>query len=171
MKRCKCLVRDKSKWVVITRREQPLTSRLKCLRCSIKWWSKCKYVATLRDHAERSCKGLTDQDILDRINEGSLWVKSEDIFSKTQFGESLLTPLSRTSNGSEYKFVTIWKANKKKKIAVHRVVWMYHNRCLVPDGFDVDHKLGKSVPNANAIDNLQLLPASVNRSNKTGLDF
>jgi len=164
VKRCKCIERDRGKWKVVERRQYPLTSRLKCLRCGIKWWSKCKYVATLGNHVEYSQRGLTDQDILDRINTGTLWVEGEKVVSKSRKGIMELMQIHRESSGSKYHFVTVWAGNKKKKIAVHRLVWMCHHRSLVPDGFDVDHKSGKDIPNANAIENLQLLPSSVNRS-------
>jgi hypothetical protein len=40
---------------------------------------------------------------------------------------------------------------------------------LVPDGFDIDHKNGRKIKFPDAIDNLRLLPSSVNRSNKLRL--
>ena len=141
-----------------------MSSKLKCLKCSIKWWAKRKYIANLKDHIEYSQSGLTDQDILDRIEAGTLWVEADRVMSQSHCGVSELAQIYRKSSGSEYHFVTVWARNKKKKIAVHRLVWMFHNRSLIPDGFDVDHKFGKDVLNANAIENLQLLPSSVNRS-------
>lgn len=111
---------------------------------------------------EKSRNGLTDQDILDRINDGTLSVLVNEarVFSFSRFGWAELTPIERESNGSTYHFVEIAKQGKKKKIALHRLVWMFHHRCLVPDGFDVDHIADKS----HTIDNLRLLESSKNRS-------
>lgn len=163
MKRCKCENRRlRLKWVVIERRCEPLSSRLKCLACGIKWWSKAKYVRLLKDHTERSRRGMTDQDILERLLDGSLWVQGETVF--TASSSSPLAVEKKTSNGSTYDFVTVCSGGRKKKIALHRLVWMAHHRQLVPEGFDVDHVLGKEIPSPNAIENLRLLESSVNRS-------
>lgn len=152
------------RWVVIERRKLPQSSHLKCLQCSWKWWSQCKYVAKLIDHVEVSRSGMTDADILERIETGSLRVcpSACSVASKSVQGWTELKIIERESNGSTYQFVTVCSGGKKKKIALHRLVWMASHRSLVPDGFDVDHKHGKDA--GNGIENLQILRASVNRS-------
>lgn len=149
------------RWVVLKRREK--SSHLKCLDCGWKWWSGCKYVADLPDHVEQSRSGMTDQDILDKINDGRLAVLPDEArvfsFGRNQWAE--LKVRHRESNGSTYSFVEVCANGKKKKVALHRLVWMFANRRLVPDGFDVDHIEGKV---SDSIDNLRLLESSKNRS-------
>lgn len=163
MNRCKCENRRlRIKWVVVQRRSHPLTSRLKCLACSIKWWAKAKYVQQLPDHVEQSRRGMTDADILERIINGTLWVDGETVWSAN--AKEPLTVVTRTSNRSTYQFVSVSLRGRKKAIALHRLVWMFHNKQLVPEGFDVDHRFGKNVDRPNAIENLRLLESSINRS-------
>lgn len=158
--------RSGHRWVVISRREPPQTSQLKCLECGWKWWSKCGYVAKLPDHTERSRSGLTDQDILDRINAGDLHAagKLQAVFSRSHRGWSELRVFERESNGSTYRFVEICAGGKKKKISLHRLVWIYHTRELIPDDHDIDHIRGKGIEHPDAIANLRMIPSTLNRS-------
>lgn len=167
---CKCgNYRDAGhRWVVIERRKSPSSSRLKCLQCGWKWYSTCNYVENLEDHVEKSFSGMTDQDILDKIVSGRLTVfpDTAEVFSYRKVTESWtkLRVIERESNGSTYRFVEICKGCKKKKIALHRLVWISFHRELVPKGYDVDHIEGKDRDYPDAIDNLQLLESSFNRS-------
>lgn len=164
---CKCgggYLANSSRWVVIERREAPQSSHLKCLACSWKWWSTASYVEKLRDHVEKSFSGATDQDILDRIEDGTLFIDVNNawVFSLSRGNWRELRIITRESNGSSYRFVEVYgKPGKKKKIALHRLVWMAANRQVVPDGYDVDHINGKV---SDGIDNLRLLESSLNRS-------
>lgn len=149
-----------NRWVVIERRKRPKTSRLKCLDCGWKWWSGCQYVDKLRDHKERNRTGMTDQDVIDMICEGRLVVLVDEprvftFYSRWRENGVIL----HESNGSTYRFVTICHRNKKKRVALHRLVWMFANRSVVPEGFDIDHVSG----NSDAIHNLRLLERSNNR--------
>lgn len=155
-----------SRWVVIERRKPPKSSRLKCLECGWRWWSTCRYVRELPDHEEASRSGMTDEDVLDRIASGTLTVLVDQarVFSFSRGKWHELRTVSRHSNGSEYSFVEICHQGKKKKVALHRLVWMFANRQIVPDGYDVDHIEGKLIDQPNAIDNLQLLESGRNRS-------
>jgi len=105
---------------------------------------------------------MNDDDILTRILEGTLTVLINEarVFSFNREWKELRV-IDRESNGSSYKFVEICHSGKKKKIALHRLVWMFAHRCLVPEGYDVDHIEGKT---SDSIDNLQLLESSSNRS-------
>ena len=156
------------RWVVIERRPQPRSSRLKCLQCGWKWFSTCAFVGKLDDHVEKSFSGMTDQDILDRFAEGTLTVfpKTAAVWSYNPTTKSWtqLRVIERESRGSTYRFVEICKDHKKKKIALHRLVWISFYRQLVPEGYDVDHIEGKSIEFPDAIDNLQLLESGFNRS-------
>ncbi len=164
---CKCgNFRDAGHhWVVIQRRDNPASSHLKCLDCGWKWWKSARFVSKLPDHVERSRSGLSDQDILARINSGSLFVHVEraEVFGFSR-GWKQLRAISRTSNGSTYRFVEVSYQGKKKKIALHRLVWMFAHMQVVPDGFDVDHVNGKRGDFPDRIGNLQLLESRVNRS-------
>ncbi|MEM6471698.1 MAG: HNH endonuclease [Planctomycetota bacterium] len=108
---------------------------------------------------------MTDQDILDRINDGTLVVQMDKpivwSFNTRRKVWTPLTAIEHESNGSKYRFVNICKRRMKKKIAVHRLVWMFAHRQLVPEGYDVDHIEGKV---SDRIENLQLLESSRNRS-------
>lgn len=155
------------RWVVIERRKSPQSSRLKCLECGWKWFSTCQYVAKLKDHVEKSRRGMTDQDILDRIVEGSLVVFPNQAlvwsFNEKQ-GWVKIRIIERESSGSTYRFVEICYRGKKKKIALHRLVWISFYRQIVPEGYDVDHIEGKNREFPDSIDNLQLLESRFNRS-------
>ncbi len=107
---------------------------------------------------------MTDEHILERIEAGTLVVNmgSLEVFSYFRGEWSRLRVKSHKSNGSEYKFVEVCHQGMKKKIALHRLVWMFSMRSLVPDGCDVDHIEGKTL--GDSIDNLQILSASENRS-------
>ena len=167
---CKCGNHREAghRWGVIERRKPPKTSLLKCLACGWKWWSNCGYIAKLPDHKEHPRKGMTDQDILDRILEGTLVVMplacEVHTFNplKRQWNQARI--IERESSGSTYRFVEVCRATKKKKIALHRLVWMFYHRELIPEGFDVDHIEGKVRENPDAIDNLRLLESGLNRS-------
>lgn len=154
-------------WVILERREPPKSCQFKCLTCGWKWWARRKYSEKCPDHVERSRSGLTDQDILDRINEGSLIVNTS-IAVVDSLASGRTTRLRiinhRPAGGSPYNFVEICRRGKKKKIALHRLVWMAANRRLVPDGFDVDHINGKGVENADGIENLRLLESIANQT-------
>lgn len=168
---CKCgyggFASNGHRWVVIERRPLPKTSKVKCLKCGWKWYSKCRYVSKLVDHVEDSRTGMTDLDILAKICNGKLavMIKEARVFSFSHVGWAELKVITRESNGSVYQFVEVSRAGKKKKIALHRLVWMYANRSLVPAGYDVDHIEGKLVDNYNGISNLRLSPAKQNRGN------
>lgn len=153
-----------SSWVVLERRSAKQSSRLKCLACGWKWWSFAGYVFDLRDHKEESRSGMTDEDILDRINDGTLTVLVNEarVFSFTKGSWHELSPVERTPpSGTSYRFVEVCRHGRKKKVALHRLVWMFAHRSLVPEGYDVDHIEGKV---RDTIDNLRLLESSANRS-------
>lgn len=128
MKRCRCGVFKTAgeKWRVLIRGAEDCKSLLKCLQCGHRWKSKCKYIAGLRDHKERSRKGMTDQDILERINNASLIVDrlGHYVISKIDGVEKHLTIIERERKGFTYRFTSICHRGKKKKIGIHRLVWM-----------------------------------------------
>ncbi|MEM1224580.1 MAG: HNH endonuclease [Planctomycetota bacterium] len=105
---------------------------------------------------------MTDQDILDRINAGTLTVlvNVPSVWSPSTRGWVRMSIITHQSHGSTYRFVSICHKGKKKKIALHRLVWMFANRSLVPEGYDVDHR---EADKRDTIDNLRLLESSKNR--------
>jgi len=170
LKKCRCGTYKAAgdRWRVLRREEIGEKSLLKCLQCGHRWHSRRKFVANLKDHKEHSRRGMTDQDILDRLNEGTLFVDrdGQSVISRGR-EEKALGIWERERKGTTYRFVSICHRNKKKKIAIHRLVWLSVHRELVPDGFDVDHIKGRGVENPDGIGNLRLLPSGVNRSRTT----
>lgn len=171
--RCKCKGgRRAGRWVVLGEPEAAgKPYRLKCLACRWKFWSRAKFAATLPRHKEKSRAGMTDAEILIRICNGSLIVDVEraEVFSMSPRSATpvRLQTWERESNHSTYTFVQICANGKKKKIALHRLVWIAANRLLVPAGFDVDHVNGKQVAVPHAIHNLRLRPSGENRADKS----
>lgn len=110
-------------------------------------------------------KGMTDECILRRICSGSLQVSStgDEVVSYSIHGERKLQIVERTSRSSTYRFVDISYGGGKKKIALHRLVWMSVNRKVIPEGMDVHHK-DADADYIDGIDNLALVPSGVNRS-------
>lgn len=174
LKKCRCGVYGTAgdRWRVLRREEIGEKSLLKCLQCGHKWHSRRKYVARLADHTEYSRTGMTDQEILDRLLSGTLAVdrNGECVMSSIR-KLTALAIVERERKGTVYRFVSVCHGNKKKKIAIHRLVWMSMHKRLIPDGMDVDHVNGRNVPHPDGIDNLRLLPSGVNRSRQAdGID-
>jgi len=105
---------------------------------------------------------MSDEQILQRINDGNLIVDcaTATVVGVSHCGERQLRVIERESNGSTYRFVEVCAGGKKKKIALHRLVWIAANRMIPPAGYDVDHIEGPS----DCIDNLRLRPAGENRA-------
>lgn len=167
--------RDKGKrWVVLNRNESG-RSLLRCQKCGWEWRSSRLYVANLPDHTKRDLSGMTDEDILRRLRAGSLrvdkrtgLVASFDWRHKRWRGP--MSVLHRTIRGSTYRFVRVCHGSKQKKVAVHRLVWMAEHGIVPPEGYDVHHK----EPDAeypDGIDNLCLVPSSINRSRDVGEEW
>lgn len=65
-----------------------------------------------------------------------------------------------------YRFVTIYYKNRRRKIAVHRLVWMVDNgEESIPEGYDVAHD--DDDPGNNCNWNLDLEPNAFNRRNSS----
>ena len=167
LRKCRCGIYNTAghRWRVLQRAEIGEKSLLKCLQCGHKWHSQMKYVANLDDHVEYSRTGMTDHDILERLKNKTLVVDPLGRFVISYARKTKeLTIWERERRGSCYRFISICHNNKKKKIAVHRLVYMAHYMKVVPEGFDVDHREGRDIEYPDAIENLRLLPVSVNRS-------
>lgn len=160
---CKGSLRDKRlRWGCLKREEN--RSLLYCKDCRQEWWSVRKYAALIPMWVKRRRVGMTDQDIMNRILSGNLRVIESDgrvlVVSVTpNHGEVVLKQIERQVHPyTTYRFVQINADGTQKKIAVHRLNWMFHHQRLVPEGFHVDHENGRG----DVIDNLRLLPAAVN---------
>lgn len=162
--------RDKGhRWRVLDRQCQDRgPSVLKCLQCGCIWKSRCRYVDRLSDHQERSRSGMTDQDTLNRLLDGSIIVDIHKcvVLSTRSRHRKRLKVYRRTGgvrSNVEYRFVIIGSNGRLKKIALHRLVWMAANLELIPDGVDIHHKThDRHLP--DAIDNLEALPSEINRA-------
>lgn len=158
LRKCKCgkFKTHGHRWRVIIRGEKSL---LKCLTCNNRWKSRCKYVDRLADHKERSRSGMTDQEILERLKAGSLLVDHQGQFVLSLFPKKkLLAIWERERKGTVYRFTQICHGGKKKKIAIHRLVWMSRHSRTVPEGYDIDHIKDRNVEFPDGIDNLRLMP-------------
>lgn len=144
---------------------------VKCLNCGWRWSSTCQYVSELNIWKERSRKGLTDAGILEKINAGELVVDIEHAIAYSNGKELAVTTRSRGDNGNRgcYRFVKICWQGKQKKIALHRLVWMFASKQLIPDWADVDHINGSAA--GDGIGNLMLLRKELNRGNHIPPDF
>ena len=150
--------------MVLSRLDRPKTSQLKCKRCGWKWRSKCKYIDRLPDHVERRVSQITDVDVLARLREGNLVVDTDRAEVRSN-GRLLSVSPRQLENHPEYRFVVIYRNSGRKKVALHRIVWMAAHMAVPPDGHDVHHKKhGVRIP--DAISNLQLVPSAVNRANR-----
>lgn len=163
---CRGSWRDKIKrWGVIERR-QGMSSRLICHECRWKWWSRRKYVSDIPNWDIRDRSGVCDQDILERLREGTLWVRTEtaEVYSylPPNPGKKLKVSHHR-SMCSTYRFVRVSSRGGQKKIALHRLVWMAANLRLVPEGHDIHHRDPKAEP-VDGINNLRAVPSAINRS-------
>ncbi len=172
-RRCKCQDgRRAGRWVVLRPAAKPGGSaRLKCLVCGWKFSRRGKWLEGLPLHKEESRSGMTDKDILSRIESGSLVVDTElaIVTSVTaRYGARTLRIIERESNGSTYRFVEVTASGKKKKISLHRLVWIAAHRQLPPAGYDVDHEFGMRVENPDGIWNLRLLTIAENRATNRG---
>lgn len=139
---------------------------VKCLDCGARWRSRAKYCINLRSHTEETRSGMTDDDILQRLVECSLIVDvlaGDKVWSHSRnmgWKELRIIHHQPKNRSGEYRFVEITRGGKKKKISLHRLVWMTVNQKEVPDGYDVDHIEDQG---NDGIANLRLLPSYVNR--------
>lgn len=162
---CWCKGRWKAKslrWGCLKRVEN--RSLLYCKDCRQEWWSIRDYAAEIPMWVKDVRSGMTDQDIMNRIVSGSLRVLEENgrvIVESVSAnrGTTRLKQIERQVHPyTTYRFVNISSGGLQKKVAVHRLNWMFRNRKLVPEGFHVDHVNGRG----DVYDNLQLLPGPVN---------
>lgn len=80
--------------------------------------------------------------------------------------------LRDSPRGKSYWFLQVQSlcGTKKKKIALHRLVWLLANdRVAVPAEFDIHH-IDQDTWNCRP-ENLELLPQSVNRFNRTSFGY
>jgi hypothetical protein len=150
------------RWGCLKREED--RSLLYCKDCRHEWWSFRSYAASIPMWVKEVRSGMTDQDIMNRIVSGSLRVIERKglviVESITpNRGITRLRQIERQVHPyTTYRFVNISCGGLQKKIAVHRLNWMFNHKRLVPEGFHVDHENGRG----DVIDNLRLLPAAEN---------
>ena len=161
--KCKCKPKNRSLYRRLDPNEETGAITVYCLSCRGTWVSKTKYAVTLGLHVPAKRGRLSDEDILEMLREGSLRVvpTTAEVFK----GEKQLSIIERTHRKGPqkgtYRFVYVCRGNDRKKIALHRLVWMAEHDSLVPSGFDVDHIYGHEA--GDAIWNLRLMDSSLNR--------
>ena len=163
LSRCRCPGHYQDRWHRWRVLQRVQRSLLYCLDCRSQWRSTARYVVLLQEHRPRSRSGLSDAEILARIQDGSLQLDTRRA-TVTSNGRPLAVIEREHPDGPQrgtYRFVKICSRGKQKKIALHRLVWMAAKVRLVPDGYDVDHIHNQD---DDTIDNLRLLQAAVNRA-------
>jgi hypothetical protein len=150
------------RWVVLTRGSK--SSKLYCLDCRAEWRSNAKYIVLLPDHQKRVRSGLTDETILDAILNRKLFTVDLELAAVYTAAGKRLQVVERTHrDGSQrgtYRFVSLCVDGLKKKVALHRLVWMVAHQMVTPDGHDVDHIHNQE---DDSINNLRLLTSEANR--------
>ena len=152
-----------TRWRVLERNPGG-ASKLYCLDCRWEWLSKAKYVALLPGHTKSDRTGMNDADVLDLIQRNFLIINPKTAVVTNRRGKRLKITHRTHRDGPQrgtYRFVNVCSGNKKKKVALHRLVWMAAHRSLIPDGFDIDHVKDQQ---DDTIGNLRLLDSSLNRS-------
>lgn len=166
MRRCQCnKYQKRAEGRLVRLKSKDERYLLKCLDCNGRWWSRAKYAGRLKRWTERSRKGMTDADILARLSDGSLVVDVDAATVRTvgtQQNKQLKVIQREGPGGSTYRFVTICRGGRKKKIALHRLVWIAAHGRLVPEGHDIHHVNGPKA--GDQIGNLALLTTHENRS-------
>ena len=163
---CRCRPRNRSRLRRLNTTDQVGAVTLWCLDCRAEWVSAAKYAATLQVHKPRRRGGMEDSDILDSLNDGSLVVNWATAEVRTHRGP--LKVIHRThihgANRGTYRFVTVCRHGMKKKIALHRLVWMSYHRRVPSLDCDIDHPHGSV--NGDALWNTRELDKRINRANK-----
>lgn len=96
---------------------------------------------------------MTDDDILARLRDGSLQVCPFTAAAWSRGKRLAAVPNSRR----QYWFYEVWKGNRRKKIARHKLAWMAHHGHCLPPGHELDHVRGKQCAQADGIWNLALV--------------
>lgn len=86
---------------------------------------------------KRKYKTLTDEEILDLLRDGVIWVVGTQVFSR---GRQKVEDIFHRG----YRHVRIYHDNKRKSIAKHRLIWMAANGQVIPPGCEIHHSKGKS---------------------------
>lgn len=166
--RCQC-GKHWTKMVDVWRqsRQQKKRRWVYCPQCRRHWLTRAKYAERLKPIRDKKIGRLTDEEVVELVKAGLLRVcyVSCRVF-KRQHQLSHWYPLKlidRTRKGTTYTFVEVGFACKRKKVAVHRLMWMQHTGQPIPDGYDVDHKNGRTDLQSDRIENLRLLRAERNR--------
>jgi hypothetical protein len=79
---------------------------------------------------------LSEQDILDMLTDGRLFVDVETGQVSVASGRFLIPFPCK----GRYLFVRVHANGCRRGIAVHKLVWMKVHGCVVPEGCDVHHK-------------------------------
>lgn len=108
---------------------------------------------------KRKRPSMTDAEILTLLLSGRyrVDVRNGKVFSDGERDHTKGRPLATSQCHRGYLHVVLHDTNRQRKIAVHKLVWMYANQQTVPDGFHVHlKKEGKRWKHINRISNLYL---------------
>lgn len=106
---------------------------------------------------------LTDDDIFSLLVDQELRVCpiTARVFKKNRELKQIHRTHIRGPQKGTYRFVHVCRGNDRKKIAVHRLVWMADTLDTIPEDHDVDHIFGSEY--GDEIWNLRLLESAENR--------
>ena len=162
--RCRCDVKNRDRWRRLNAAERQGAITLYCLDCRGEWVSDTRYAVGLPLHKKESRSGMTVDEVFDLITNGTYHVCPMTA-TVTRNGRPL-KPVIRSrgddpSRGT-YRFINICSRGRKRKIALHRAVWMAFNEDTVPEGYDIDHVFGSD--RGDEIWNLRLQESGENRA-------
>jgi hypothetical protein len=99
---------------------------------------------------KRTWAQATDAMILERLRDGSLTVCLETGLAFSR-GKQLIDEYDKRGR---YRFYRIYCGRARKKIAVHRLVWMAGTMAEIPPDHEIHHKHGRG---SNGFDTLECL--------------
>lgn len=87
---------------------------------------------------------ITDQELVDLMNRGTLWLEGSAVYKRHPRGRVYRLHV-REYHGRPNVNIRLQK--RQRTAYVSKLVWMWHHRKPVPDGYVVDHKNGDKKDN------------------------
>jgi hypothetical protein len=170
---CKCCSRPNKRAKANWRRSDPAPKGVwvYCRVCQQRWITTGKYAKDLKPVRKRMHGRLTDADILQLINDKMIYVceGTATVYSRTS-GDWVVLKTRKPREQYNYEAVRITHQTKRKTIFIHRLMWIWCHRELIPPGYDVDHIDGTDMAYPHVLSNLRLRESSCNRSRRPYVD-
>lgn len=122
-----------------------------------------------RKYKPRTYKACDEQIVLDRLADGTLKVDVSGgrVLVRRPNGRWAVPYLERDRCG--YLFFRLYRNGARRKIALHRAVWMAANGTLIPAGHEVHHVNVNNQVNAHW--NLEAKDKDAHRLVHAGVDY